>query len=204
VRACAQCASRRSFAPLGAHRRGGRRVRRHGARARPRRHPRPGRRGAHGTRQHVPAARLAAADACVAVERPANDQADRRGRHDPRDGEGSHWSLCGGAGVLRDMWGCLRVLTARCDRSCRPSASVGGAIAARSRTLTSAADYIDESEVLTPADDVNHINKVRRLPGCSACVPAHPLRPSTHTRCRSCAGAATSGRRCAASPRARR
>jgi hypothetical protein len=176
-------------------------VRRHGARARPRRHPCPGRRGAHGSCCPRRDMRLLMH---AAVERPANDQTDRRGRHDPRDGEGSHWSLCGGAGVLRDMWGRLRVLTARCDRSCRPSASVGGAIAARSRTLTSAADYIDESEVLTPADDVNHINKVRRPPGCGACVPAHPLRPSTHTRCRSCAGAATSGRRCAASPRARR
>ena len=46
-------------------------------------------------------------------------------------------------------------------------------------------DYIDESEVLTPADYANHIDKWR-------------------SRCRSCAARPTWVRRCAGSPRARR
>ena len=46
-------------------------------------------------------------------------------------------------------------------------------------------DFIDESEVLTPADEAHHVDKTR-------------------SRCRSCAAAATSARRCAASARARR
>ena len=45
-------------------------------------------------------------------------------------------------------------------------------------------DYIDESEVLTPADESNHIDKWR-------------------SRCRSSAAPRISARRCAASPRAR-
>ena len=45
-------------------------------------------------------------------------------------------------------------------------------------------DFIDESEVLTPADEEHHIDKHR-------------------STCRSCAAAATWARRCAASARAR-
>ena len=46
-------------------------------------------------------------------------------------------------------------------------------------------DYIDESEVLTPADDKYHVNK-------------------HNSRCRSCAARAISARRCGASPKAPR
>ena len=46
-------------------------------------------------------------------------------------------------------------------------------------------DYIDESEVLTPADEANHIDKWALQ------------------ACRSCAAPPTSARRCAGSPRAR-
>ena len=46
-------------------------------------------------------------------------------------------------------------------------------------------DYIDESEVLTPADEANHIDKWA-------------------SRSRSCAARPTSARRCAGSARARR
>ena len=79
-------------------------------------------------------------------------------------------------------------------------------------------DYIDESEVLTPADEELHVNKhkfkVRRLhtlrPPPPRLVGRERLRPRTDPppaaldRCRSCAAAATSARRCAASTRARR
>ena len=46
-------------------------------------------------------------------------------------------------------------------------------------------DFIDESEVLTPADEEHHVE-------------------STRSRCRSCAAAATWAKRCAGSARARR
>ena len=63
----------------GAHRRGGRSLRRHGARAHPRRHPRSGRRVPH--------------------ERPEDDQRDPRGRVHPRHGEVPHRAFRGSAGV---------------------------------------------------------------------------------------------------------
>ena len=63
----------------GADRRGRRRVRRHGAGARPGGHPRAGRRGPH--------------------VRPRHDQRDPGGRDDPRDGQGAHRPLRRGAGA---------------------------------------------------------------------------------------------------------
>ena len=69
----------RRHAGAGEDRRGGGRLRRHGARARAFRHPRARRR-----RPHV---------------RPGHDQRDHRGRDDPRDGEGAHRPLRRGAGA---------------------------------------------------------------------------------------------------------
>ena len=67
-------------------------------------------------------------------------------------------------------------------------------------------DFIDESEVLTPADDVHHVNKWGYQVYMCVCVLLIDTRIVLRLmvcRCRLFAAAVTWGRRCGASARAR-
>lgn len=77
----------------------------------------------------------------VSLERPENDQGDRCRCHHSRNGQSSHRSYRRSTGLfLRAIW----------DIETEYFSQILQAIGI---------DYIDESEVLTPADEQHHINK---------------------------------------------
>lgn len=91
------------------------------------------------------------------IERPENDQGDRRRCYNPRDGQSPHRTLCRGAGTSL-----LSSKTPIPNHTISVFRGRAPAVLTHSRAQILQAigiDYIDESEVLTPADEQHHINK---------------------------------------------
>lgn len=94
------------------------------------------------------------------VERPENDQGDRRRRYYSCHGQSPNRTFCGGTGTCL----LLHIISFFPYKSYFNVAflTLGPAVLTHSRAQILQAigiDYIDESEVLTPADEQHHINK---------------------------------------------